>query len=78
MRSARKISFEISGFEDYKGRDYRNKWEEITKRLNSKNIIVKPQSDGCSAGVAKLYEYSDLENYINAINSDKRKKTIKR
>lgn len=77
MRSARKISFEIFEFEGYTEQDYKNKWEEITNELDSRNIIVKPQSDGCSAGVAKLYGYEELKNYIDAINSGKNRERIK-
>ena len=77
MRSARKISFIVSDFKNYNDTDYKNKWDEITNTLNSKNIIVKPQADGSSAGVAKLYSSEDLKNYINAINSNKSKGSIK-
>ncbi len=77
MRSTRKISFRISEFKNYNEEDYKDKWKEITSKLDTKNIIVKPQSDGSSAGVAKLYRYEDLIEYISAINSNERKGYVK-
>jgi len=76
IRSARKINFEICDFKNYEDQEYKDKWEEITNELKTKNIIVKPRADGCSAGVAKLYNYKDLQNYINIINSNETKGNV--
>lgn len=40
-------------------------WKKLRKELNSTTPIVKPRSDGCSSGVAKLTTSQDLKNYLN-------------
>jgi D-alanine--D-alanine ligase len=47
--------------------DYKNTndlWNNLKKDLRSKTIIVKPKDDGCSTGVAHLYNNVDLKNYL--------------
>ncbi|MDD2840451.1 MAG: hypothetical protein PHY80_05030 [Rickettsiales bacterium] len=39
-------------------------WAQLKKELRSKTIIVKPKDDGCSTGVAHLYNQNDLKNYL--------------
>jgi len=43
-------------------------WKSLKKELNSFEIIVKPKSDGCSAGIVKLTSSTDLENYIKYLD----------
>lgn len=39
-------------------------WNSLLKDFNAKTLIVKPNSDGCSSGIAHLYSSIDLENYL--------------
>lgn len=46
-------------------------WHILRSTFNSKTIIVKPKSDGCSTGVAHLHKEADLKNYLKyLINND--------
>ena len=38
-------------------------WLSCKAELNSKTLIIKPQADGCSSGVVRLYSARDLEIY---------------
>lgn len=49
-------------------KNFEHEWAELTKELASNEIIVKPNDDGCSSGVAKLCNAEDFKEYINAIN----------
>lgn len=52
--------------EDLKGNsssDYDKKWGNLTKELASHKLIVKPRSDGCSAGIVLLQSAQELEKY---------------
>ncbi|GHV24353.1 hypothetical protein FACS189465_1440 [Clostridia bacterium] len=69
VRSAAKIIFKIDDFNNFTESDYENYWREATLKLSTEKIIVKPQTDGCSAGVAKLISYKDLKVYINLIKN---------
>lgn len=42
-------------------------WNELRIQLGSPSIIVKPQGDGCSAGIARLFSARDLEIYLSFI-----------
>lgn len=39
-------------------------WDELTKDLDAKTLIVKPKDDGCSTGIAHLYAHEDLGEYM--------------
>ena len=39
-------------------------WNLLLKKLNTKTIIAKPRGDGCSAGVIRLFNHTDLFTYI--------------
>ena len=54
----------IAKFKNFKSLDYKRYWHDIQMELGGKSIIAKPQGDGCSAGIARLYSASDLEKYI--------------
>jgi D-alanine--D-alanine ligase len=40
-------------------------WERIVSGLNTDRVIVKPQSDGCSAGIVLLQSELDLQLYCS-------------
>ncbi|KAL8039013.1 hypothetical protein ABFS82_10G007900 [Erythranthe guttata] len=44
-------------------------WKELTSKLRSKTLCVKPARDGCSTGVARLCCDGDLEVYIKALEN---------
>ena len=44
-------------------------WDMLLNKLNTKTVIVKPRSDGCSAGVVRLFNAKDLSTYINLIKN---------
>lgn len=45
-------------------KDVKGLWLFLKKHLSSKTIIAKPKDDGCSTGVAHLYNEKDLSNYL--------------
>ncbi|MFA6325290.1 MAG: hypothetical protein WCX46_03645 [Candidatus Paceibacterota bacterium] len=50
--------------------DIKNLWKKLQIELRSKTIIAKPKDDGCSTGVARLYNEKDLENYLKYLMSN--------
>ncbi|KAK6164786.1 hypothetical protein DH2020_001650 [Rehmannia glutinosa] len=44
-------------------------WHELTSKLRSETLCVKPVRDGCSTGVARLCCDGDLAVYIKALES---------
>ncbi|KAK6118223.1 hypothetical protein DH2020_048009 [Rehmannia glutinosa] len=44
-------------------------WHELTSKLRSETLCVKPARDGCSTGVARLCCDGDLAVYIKALES---------
>ncbi|MFA5927588.1 MAG: hypothetical protein WCT32_05105 [Patescibacteria group bacterium] len=47
-----------------------NYWKKILKDLKADSVVIKPKSDGCSSGVAHLFNHKDLANYIRAIREN--------
>lgn len=43
-------------------------WKDLLKKLRAKTIIIKPNSDGCTTGIARLYSYKDLKTYLEALS----------
>ena len=43
-------------------------WSSLLHDLQGKTLIVKPNSDGCSSGIAHLYSSLDLENYLKFLS----------
>lgn len=42
-------------------------WHDLCQQLDSKTLIVKPQSDGCSSGIVHLFNDKDLATYCEAL-----------
>ena len=40
-------------------------WKKIKNEFMADTLIVKPKDDGCSTGVAHLFNEKDLENYLS-------------
>jgi len=45
-------------------------WQELTQAFTTQSLIVKPQSDGCSAGVLRLQSSQDLKPYMELVLSN--------
>ena len=58
LTSAPKISFSLSK---------PPQWNEACKTLGSNDLLIKPQSDGCSAGVVRLQSADELAVYLKAL-----------
>ena len=43
-------------------------WEELVRALQTKQLIVKPQSDGCSSGIVQLTSAHDLARYLELLH----------
>ena len=50
--------------------DYERLWERTCEAFQSPTLIIKPQADGCSSGVLRLSQSTDLEKYMHYIQSD--------
>lgn len=42
-------------------------WQRLKQELSSDTFIIKPQRDGCSAGIIRLFSPDDLHSYITLI-----------
>lgn len=42
-------------------------WDEITVFLRANYLIIKPKSEGCSAGIVKLKSAQDLAKYVKLV-----------
>ena len=40
-------------------------WGNLTEKIGSENVVIKPQCDGCSTGVVILTSKEELKNYIS-------------
>ncbi|MEI8270916.1 MAG: ATP-grasp domain-containing protein, partial [bacterium] len=49
---------------DIKLSEISNLWKKMKTEFMADTLIVKPKDDGCSTGVAHLFNEKDLENYI--------------
>ena len=71
IHSAKKQSINIKD----SNHNYDELWSSLTEDLNAERaggtIIVKPQDDGCSAGIARLGSAEDLKNYTECVLSGK-------
>jgi D-alanine-D-alanine ligase-like ATP-grasp enzyme len=55
-------------FKNFKTADYQNFWNTLCADLKTNSFIIKPQSDGCSAGVIHLRSAMDIQTYIDLLN----------
>lgn len=42
-------------------------WREAKQKFQTEDILIKPQADGCSAGVARLSSERELDLYLRAL-----------
>ena len=65
-------SQKIINSKDIKMSEIGNLWKKMRTEFRADTLIVKPKDDGCSTGVAHLFNEKDLENYIKyALRSEK-------
>jgi D-alanine--D-alanine ligase len=64
VHSARQKTVVLSGI-----KNTAKLWESLLQDLDAKTIIVKPLDDGCSAGIARLFNAGDLANYIGFVRT---------
>lgn len=57
----------VSDFKDFTAKDFENYFVKLQKSLASKTLIVKPQDEGCSSGIVRLFTAKDLQNYIHFV-----------
>jgi addiction module HigA family antidote len=63
-----KKSIKISSLCSYGNKEYGQFWETLQKELSSDTFIVKPQRDGCSAGIIRLFTLEDFKKYITLVS----------
>ncbi len=62
ITSARKRLIETDGLDPSR---VPGLWNELVDGLESDSLIVKPNDDGCSSGVARLFRAEDLDAYLD-------------
>jgi D-alanine--D-alanine ligase len=67
--TAKQETHKINEFSTFTQKDFELFWGKLTKNLDSKHPIVKPQTDGCSSGVIRLHSAHDLQRYIDIARS---------
>ena len=65
LYSLRKYIFNPSKLD--KAIDFDRLWQEIVTHLKSDFLIIKPKSEGCSAGIVKLKSAADLARYAKLV-----------
>jgi D-alanine--D-alanine ligase len=71
--SMEQFSFAISSLKT--ASDLTSLWKAASSHFHTEDLLVKPQCDGCSAGVLRLRDLSTFESYIQACQ--KNHKTFK-
>lgn len=57
----------VSEFKGFTAKDFEHYFAKLQKNLESKTLIVKPQDEGCSSGIVRLFTAKDLQNYIHFV-----------
>ncbi len=65
LTSAPKIVLSLHDYMASKTPD--NLWDYVCAQLKTKDLIIKPAGDGCSAGVVRLHNAHDLNVYLQAL-----------
>ena len=63
--TAPKRSVTIETFKNFSEDDYTKYWQTLIAEFKTSTVIIKPQSDGCSAGVIRLQDASHLRSYVD-------------
>jgi D-alanine-D-alanine ligase-like ATP-grasp enzyme len=59
----------ISSLTHKSSSELHNFWSSLQKELSSETFIIKPQRDGCSAGIVRLFSSNDLSTYVHHVNN---------
>ena len=63
--TAPKVKFKIGDFKDYNNeKDF---WDNVVNKLSSNSFIIKPATDGSSAGAVRIYDLKDFKTYIDIL-----------
>ena len=62
-----KMNMTSALIQDYNHADYERLWGQMTHEMQATHFIIKPRSDGCSAGIVLLQSCEDLERYCGFI-----------
>lgn len=54
-------------FKGFKVKDFEAAFAKLQKKLGGKTVIVKPQDEGCSSGIVRLFNAKDLQNYMHLV-----------
>ena len=65
-----KIKFFINDFDNFQQNDFKLFWDDIVKKLNSSEFIIKPMCDGSSAGIVKVSDFEELKTYIELLKTN--------
>lgn len=57
-------------FKNFANADYTSFWDSLCAALKTKTFIIKPQSDGCSAGVIHLRSAEDIQTYVELLRDN--------
>jgi D-alanine-D-alanine ligase-like ATP-grasp enzyme len=68
--TAPKKAIKMAQFKGYGKDEFAQYWQDLTQDLNCASVIIKPQTDGCSAGVVRLYTAADFQTYIELVNGN--------
>jgi D-alanine--D-alanine ligase len=58
-------------FINFSESDYKSYWDKLCTNLKTSTFIIKPQSDGCSAGVIHLRSAQDIQSYVQLLLEEK-------
>ena len=65
--TAPKIQFKLDDFKNYSLKDYESFWNKTTKELSCNNFIIKPATDGSSAGAVRIFDVNEFKTYIDIL-----------
>jgi D-alanine--D-alanine ligase len=43
-------------------------WQKLTSELETDDLIIKPRSEGCSAGILRIHNADELERFFTLVN----------
>lgn len=62
-----KKPIKISSLNTFSKKEFEQFWAALQKELSSETCIIKPQRDGCSAGIVRLFAFEDLQTYSDLV-----------
>ncbi len=68
IHSAKKVLHSTKELLKKSQKEIKSLWKDLRKELISKDVIIKPSSDGCSAGIVKLSTSTDLIKYLDILD----------